>query len=103
MPALRYFCLVIAVMALGCRGQDEIIQTTPPSAETQMLSALESHSQSGDPLGSGGAVIEEGIASVRERDPAKADALQQDYRALSAASSPAAVRAAAKTMLDRAK
>ncbi len=102
---MRQFALVVALVgfaAVGCGGDGgQVMEASVPPAEAQMKSMLEKAAESGESMGSGAMILQEGIDSIRERDAAKADALQKEYEELSIATEPAKVKSSARAMLDK--
>lgn len=103
MRALLLLLVLGCTVAIGCGPTGDPVAVTPPTADAQLRTALIEIEKSGEPLGSGGMVIQEGIEAIRAQDPAKATALDAEYQNLATANTPAAVKSAAKTMLDKLK
>jgi len=103
---MRFFMLSLVLLTgilVGCGPTENPVAVTPPAVDTQLRTALMEVEKSGEPLGSGGMVIQEGIDTIRAQDPAKASALDAEFQKLAAANNPGAVRSAAKAMLDKLK
>lgn len=102
---MRQLAFVVALLglgAVGCGGDGgQVMEASVPPAEVQMKSMLEDAAKTGQSMGSGAMILMEGIDSIRERDAAKADALQQEYEELSIATEPAKVKSSAQAMLDK--
>lgn len=103
MRTLLLLFALACTSSIGCGPESDPIAVTPPAIDAQLRSALTEIEKSGEPLGSGGMVIQEGIEAIRAQDPSKASALEAEYQNLAAASTPAAVKSAAKAMLDKLK
>jgi len=102
----RALLLLLALgctVVVGCAPDGEPVAVTPPAVEAQLRAVLTDIEKSGEPLGSGGMVIEEGIEAIRALDPSKASALDTEFKNLSSATTPGAVKSAAKAMLDKLK
>ena len=103
MRALLLLLVLGCTVATGCGPTGDPVAVTPPTVDAQLRATLTEIEKSGEPLGSGGMVIQEGIEAVRAQDPAKAAALDAEFQNLSSANTSAAVKSAAKTMLDTLK
>ena len=101
---MRY-CMVLSTVLLtavsaGCGGEGvETVEAPSPTANAK--ATLEGLAESGQPLGSGGQVIQDAINAIRETDAAKADDLQKDYDKLITLRNPAQIKATAKSMADK--
>ncbi len=103
MRALLLLFVLCCTGVVGCGPDGEPVVVTPPAIEAQLVAVLTEIEKSGEPLGSGGMVIEEGIEAIRTQDPAKASALDAEFKNLASATSPGSVKSAAKAMLDKLK
>jgi len=104
MRALVLLCLVVIATTIGCGGDPDVsVPASVPPAEQQLSSMLTSAAQTGEPLGSGAMILQEGINSIKEKDAAKGQALQADYDNLMSETNPAKVKSLAQSMLDTLK
>jgi len=101
--ALLLLLVLGSTVAIGCGPDGDPVAVTPPTVDSQLRVTLTEIEKSGQPLGSGGMVIQEGIEAIRAQDPAKAAALDAEFQNLASANTPAAVKSSAKTMLDTLK
>jgi hypothetical protein len=94
--------VLMAAFAVGCGANPndaEITVTRPPATENikAVLTDLAATGQ----MNSGVMTLSAEIGALRETDPAKADALQKDYDALTTLQNPAQIQAKAKEMLSK--
>lgn len=92
---LTALCLFTAVGA-GCG--DESVTVEAPPATGIAKQALEEMAQSGQPIGSGAATIEQAIEQIRPTDAAKADKLQAQLDQLKSTQNPAEIKKLAGEM-----
>ncbi|MGC1273118.1 MAG: hypothetical protein WBC44_05385 [Planctomycetaceae bacterium] len=92
---LATLCLCFAFLA-GC-GDESVTVEAPPSTGVAKA-ALEELAKSGQPIGSGGATIQEAIDKIRPTDAAKADKLQGQLDQLTSSQNPAEIKKLAGEM-----
>lgn len=95
---LRIACLLVLMsttISLGCGDKVEVV--TPP-APPALKQELERIAASGEPVGSGGQLLQEEIRKIKESDPAKGAALEKDLTELTAMQDPGEIKAKAAAM-----
>lgn len=96
----KLVALAAIMLFVGCSAgvQDNPVEVTPSGANAKI--ALEGIAESGQ-LGSDVMTIEDDIASMKESDPAKAEALQKDLDELKSMGKPADIKKKAKEMVEK--
>lgn len=104
MRNLAFICILAIAASIGCGGDPDVsVPVAAPAVEQQLSTTLTAAAQTGEPLGSGGMILQQGIESIKEKDPAKASALQADFDLLMSETNPAKVKSLAQSMLDKLK
>lgn len=93
--------LSLLVVFLGCGERSTVVESAQPAPEEQLSTVLDGLIESGEPLGSGGMILQDSVQEIREKDPAKADALSSLLDGLISEQNPAQVKSKAKAMRDK--
>lgn len=102
MKKFRSFAVLsLLVFFLGCGESSTVVESSQPVPEDQLRVVLDGLIESGEPLGSGGMVLQDSIQEIRGKDPTKADALSSLFNDLIAEQNPAQVKSKAKAMRDK--
>lgn len=99
-------CLVlgfVTISLVGCGPKTEetsvrVTGTAPKGAEGLKI-FLEDLAAKGNPVGSGGMVMQQYVDEIKKTDPAKAEALQKGVDGMVSLTDPNKVKAKAKEML----
>lgn len=94
--------LVLALascFAAGCGGTPAV-KVEKPAPSAMLKASIEEIAASGQ-LGSGTEELQQQLETLKTTEPDKAAKLQEDYRALTKLSQPAAIKAKAKEMLGK--
>jgi hypothetical protein len=97
-----WIALLLAAFVVGCGSDanDAEITVTPSPATDNIRAVLTDLAATGQ-MNSGVGSLSADIGALRDTDPAKADALQKDYDALTTLQNPAQIQAKAKEMLSK--
>lgn len=97
-----FFALLILGSVIGCSTgpAENVIEVNAPTPEENIRKVLNGVIETGEPLGSGGYVLQQEIDAIKVTDPAKAAALQPHYDKIISLDSPGPLKAKAKEMLD---
>lgn len=98
---LSFAVLTLLLVFVGCGETQTAVEATQAAPEDELRLVLDGLIQSGEPLGSGGMVLQDSVQAIREKDPAKADALSSLLNDLVAEQNPAQVKSKAKAMRDK--
>ncbi len=105
MKIQRFFlavALASSMFVVGCGPtQGEKIPAKASPVLDQVKSMLQTASEKGQPLGSGGMIFSEYLVGVEKTDAAKAKALQTEFDALMSANTPADIKAKAAALLKK--
>lgn len=93
--------LSLLVVFLGCGDSSTVVESTQPAPEDELRTVLTGLIESGEPLGSGGMILQDSVQEIREKDPAKADALSSILDDLISEQNPAQLKSKAKAMLEK--
>ena len=94
--------LASSMFVVGCGPtQGEKIPAKASPVLDQVKSMLQSASENGQPLGSGGMIFSEYLVGVEKTDAAKAKALQAEFDSLMSASAGADIKAKAAALLKK--
>ena len=102
-PRLLFaIALASSMFVVGCGPtQGEKIPAKASPVLDQVKSMLQSASENGQPLGSGGMIFSEYLVGVEKTDAAKAKALQAEFDSLMSASAGADIKAKAAALLKK--
>lgn len=102
MKRARVLCVVLAAALLGCSGGSSTapVPVTPIDPMISAKATLEAMAVDGQ-IGSGLEEVRMSLEKLKETDPAKGEALLQEYDALAKAGTPDQVRAKAKALLEK--
>ncbi len=93
----RVLMLLVAVCLIGCGPSETTQKVTPPDAQTEVKSALQSVADTGE-IDSGLIVVGEQFESMKATDAAKAEELLKDLEELQGLSGDAAKKKATEVL-----
>ena len=92
--------MLVSIVGCGGGSSEVSVKVAPsPPANELLKTALEELAAKGQPVGSGGMLLQQYVETIGKDDPAKAKALQPHVDSLMSINEPAKVKAKANEML----
>lgn len=91
----RVFSVVILAASLALAGCGDKVETVTPPPPPTLKQELERIAAAGEPVGSGGQMLLDEVAKIKEQDPAKGATLEKQVIELNNLQDPSEIKAKA--------